>query len=156
MSAQQTSIRLVATIAVAVAVLLVHGEARPVSAQQPQAPMAHGAENKLGQVSVRTQRRIRDEPKARARVRVDGSYEGLAGIELRGQSSQTFAKKSYSLELRHSDGSDRRAGLLGMPADGDWILHGPWIDKTAAINRRSPATGDCRASRERMLWGTSR
>jgi len=59
MSAQQTSIRLVATIAVAVAVLLVHGEASPASAQQPQAPMAHGAENKLGQVSVRTQRRIR-------------------------------------------------------------------------------------------------
>jgi hypothetical protein len=69
-----------------------------------------------------------------ARVVVAGSYDGRAGVELRGQSSQSFAKKSYGLELRRSDGGDRRAGLLGMPADGDWVLHGPWIDKTLMRN----------------------
>lgn len=110
------------------------GESDLAAADHAARPAQHGAAQRLPEVSVRTQRRIRDAPKVRATVRVDGSYDGIAGIELRGQSSQTFAMKSYSLELRGSDGADRRVALLGMPADGDWVLHGPWIDKTLMRN----------------------
>lgn len=57
-------------------------------------------------------------------------YEGPVGIETRGNSTQDFDKKTYSLELRHPDGSDSSATLLGMPKEEDWILHAMVLDKT--------------------------
>ncbi len=33
-------------------------------------------------------------------------------------------KRSYRVELRRPDGSDRKLSLLGMPKDSDWILYG--------------------------------
>jgi hypothetical protein len=108
--------------------------AAPDSRAPRAAEPAAAAAASLPRVSIRTERRIRDEPKVRGRMRVAGSYDGLVGIELRGQSSQTFAKKSYGVELRTRSGKDRRAALLGLPADGDWVLHGPWIDKTLMRN----------------------
>lgn len=58
------------------------------------------------------------------------NYDGLMGIEIRGSSSQSFPKKSYSLELRDSMGMQINHSLLGLPADDDWILYGPYDDKT--------------------------
>jgi hypothetical protein len=65
----------------------------------------------------------------------DGTdFEGTVGIEIRGQSSQMFPKKSYSFELRTSAGNDTTASLLGMPAEEDWILYAPYSDKTLLRN----------------------
>ncbi|NLJ42525.1 MAG: T9SS type A sorting domain-containing protein [Bacteroidales bacterium] len=65
----------------------------------------------------------------------DGTdYEGYAGIELRGQSSQMFPKTSFSIELRKEDGTDTTAALLGMPAEEDWVLYAPYSDKTLLRN----------------------
>lgn len=61
-------------------------------------------------------------------------YEGNMGIEIRGQSSQMFPKKSYSIELRSENGSDTSAALLGMPAEADWVLYAPYSDKTMLRN----------------------
>lgn len=61
-------------------------------------------------------------------------YEGNAGIEIRGQSSQMFPKKSYSIELHSETGSDTSAALLGMPAEEDWVLYAPYSDKTMLRN----------------------
>jgi len=61
-------------------------------------------------------------------------YDGFIGIEIRGQSSQMFPKKSYSIELRTSDGADTTAGLLGMPEEEDWVLYAPYSDKTMLRN----------------------
>lgn len=45
------------------------------------------------------------------------------GIHVRGQTSRTFPKKQYAVELRDApDGDDRELSLLGMPADSDWVL----------------------------------
>ncbi len=93
-------------------------------------------------------REIINDPKITARMKVvdngpgelnnqfqEGTdYEGYIGIEIRGQSSQMFPKKSYSLELRTSDGADTTAGLLGMPAEEDWVLYAPYSDKTMLRN----------------------
>jgi hypothetical protein len=53
-----------------------------------------------------------------------------AGIHLRGQSSATFPKAPYRLELRGNDDGDADYPLGGMPADSDWVLRGPYPDKT--------------------------
>ena len=58
-------------------------------------------------------------------------YDGPIGIETRGNSTQDFEKKTYSIELRNPvDGSDSSAALLGMPKEEDWILHAMVIDKS--------------------------
>jgi hypothetical protein len=53
-----------------------------------------------------------------------------AGYHLRGQSSLSFDKEPYRLELRDNDDKDADYPLLGMPADADWVLRGPFPDKT--------------------------
>ncbi|MEM6348581.1 MAG: CotH kinase family protein [Bacteroidota bacterium] len=57
-------------------------------------------------------------------------YQGPIGIETRGNSTQDFAKKTYSLELRDAAGNDQSASLLGMGKEEDWILHAMVIDKS--------------------------
>ena len=61
-------------------------------------------------------------------------YEGKISIEIRGSSSQMFAKKSYALETQDSLGENNNVSLLGMPIENDWILHGPYTDKTLMRN----------------------
>jgi len=65
----------------------------------------------------------------------DGTdYEGNVNIEIRGQSSRMFPKKSYLIELRTEAGSDTSVSLLGMPAEEDWVLYAPYSDKTMLRN----------------------
>ncbi len=63
------------------------------------------------------------------------NYNGQISIELRGSSSQDiFPKKSYSLETQTKDGDNNNISLLGMPEENDWILYGPYSDKTLMRN----------------------
>ncbi|MEM7374480.1 MAG: CotH kinase family protein [Bacteroidota bacterium] len=62
-------------------------------------------------------------------------YDGQISIEIRGSSSQFFPKKSYGLETQLEDGSNNNVSLLGMPEENDWILHGPYSDKSLMRNR---------------------
>ncbi|MEM6523418.1 MAG: CotH kinase family protein [Bacteroidota bacterium] len=57
-------------------------------------------------------------------------YNGRIGIETRGNSTQDFAKKTYSVELRTEDDQDRSVNLFGMGREEDWILHAMVIDKS--------------------------
>jgi hypothetical protein len=57
-------------------------------------------------------------------------YDGPIGIETRGNSTQGFDKKTYSIELRTPTGADSSVALLGMPKEEDWILHAMVIDKS--------------------------
>jgi hypothetical protein len=61
-------------------------------------------------------------------------YNGKIGIELRGQSSQQFPMKSYSIELR--DGADKSIdqSLFGLPKESDWVLYAPYTDKSLMRN----------------------
>ncbi len=87
---------------------------------------------------------IPDEPKINATMGIiyngDGNsnnindafnhYNGRIGIETRGNSTQDFDKKTYSIELRTSTNEDTSIALLNMPKEEDWILHAMVIDKT--------------------------
>lgn len=62
-------------------------------------------------------------------------YRGKAGIEYRGSSSLGFPKKNFALEIRNNAGHDSAVSLLGMPPEADWVLHGPYSDKSLVRNR---------------------
>ncbi len=61
-------------------------------------------------------------------------YNGYVGIEIRGQTSQMFPKKSFSFETRNEFGEGIDSGLLGLPAHEDWALYAPYSDKTMLRN----------------------
>ncbi len=62
-------------------------------------------------------------------------YDGWIGIELRGSSSQEFFdKKSFAVETRNEDTSNNNVSLLGMPEENDWVLYGPYSDKSLVRN----------------------
>ena len=93
---------------------------------------------------------IVNEPKIPARMRIvdtpDGvnklSMAGLAeefsiGIEHRGDASLAFSKKQFSIELRDDTSKERHVSLLGLSKDADWVLYGPYSDKTLMRNHIS-------------------
>ncbi|MEE1938960.1 CotH kinase family protein [Streptomyces sp. TRM 70361] len=53
-----------------------------------------------------------------------------AGFHLRGQSSAMFEKAPYRLEWWDNHDDDARHPVLGMPAEADWVLRGPFADKS--------------------------
>jgi hypothetical protein len=61
-------------------------------------------------------------------------YNGYIGIEIRGNTAQMFDKKSFTLETRTDSGTNLNVPLLGMPEENDWVLHGPYSDKSLMRN----------------------
>jgi hypothetical protein len=62
-------------------------------------------------------------------------YDGKVGIEYRGSLSYEFCpKKSYNIEIRNSFGMDSTCSLLEMPPEEDWVLNGPYADKSLLRN----------------------
>lgn len=90
---------------------------------------------------------IPDEPKITAHMGITSNetgmnehpgiyndYDGQVGVELRGSSSMGFAKKGYGVETRLADGENNNVSLLGLPPENDWVLHGPYSDKSLIRN----------------------
>ena len=61
-------------------------------------------------------------------------FDGRISIEIRGESSADFPKASYNIETQNLLGENLNVGLLGMPAENDWILSGPFADKSQIRN----------------------
>lgn len=61
-------------------------------------------------------------------------YNGQISIETRGNSSQMFPKKSYGFETQLGNGENNNVELLGFPEENDWILYGPYSDKSLIRN----------------------
>ncbi|MFK7786712.1 MAG: CotH kinase family protein [Crocinitomicaceae bacterium] len=62
------------------------------------------------------------------------TYDGRISIEIRGSTSQQYPKKGYGLETQDSLGNNANVALLGMGVENDWILYGPYTDKTLIRN----------------------
>ncbi len=90
-------------------------------------------------IEIVSSRQIVDEPKVRSTLKITEqgkvTFEGIAGIEIRGASSQMFDKKSYGLETWDNNNEDINVSLLGMPEEEDWVLHGPYSDKSLMRNK---------------------
>lgn len=107
-----------------------------------------GLTTKLPIVIINTEIEIPDEPKITGSMGIidngagsmnnqydtPNDYDGYIGIEIRGQSSQMFPKKSYSVETRDADGENLNVSLLGMPSENDWVLYAPYTDKSMLRN----------------------
>lgn len=61
-------------------------------------------------------------------------YDGRIGIELRGSSSLSFPKVGYAIETRDEQGENLNIPILDMPKENDWVLHGPYSDKSLIRN----------------------
>ena len=55
-------------------------------------------------------------------------------IHIRGNSSRSFEKPGYSIELLKEDGSENSKKVIGMAKHSKWVLHGPYLDKTLIRN----------------------
>ena len=81
---------------------------------------------------------IVDEPKISAHLEILEEDEVIEahqiGIEIRGSSSQMFDKKSYGFETWDENGEDLNVELAGFPKEEDWILYGPYSDKSLLRN----------------------
>jgi hypothetical protein len=64
-------------------------------------------------------------------------FNGYIGIKKRGESSLYFAKNNYGIETRDVTGNNLNVSLLNMPAENDWVLNGPYSDKTLVRNALS-------------------
>lgn len=64
----------------------------------------------------------------------DADFSTPIAIERRGFSTQTFPKASWTMELRDETGMDVNAPLLGLPEEEDWVLYGPWMDRSLVRN----------------------
>lgn len=84
-------------------------------------------------------REIIDDPKINATLLIEkGSkslFSGPIGIELRGASSLWFDKKQYGFETWDDSGNDLDVSLLDYPEEEDWILNGPYVDKSLMRNK---------------------
>lgn len=55
-------------------------------------------------------------------------------IHVRGNSSRRFDKSSYKIKLVGPDGKSNPQSMMGMDAHHEWVLHGPFLDKTLLRN----------------------
>ena len=72
---------------------------------------------------------------ARASMTGPVSFAGPAAINVRGKSSaDVFEKKQYHFETQDEEGDDLDVSILGLPAESDWVLQGPYSDKSLMRN----------------------
>lgn len=57
------------------------------------------------------------------------------GIKIRGKSTKAYPKKQYKVELWNEDGNDVKHSLLGLTKESDWVLDGPFKDKSLMRNQ---------------------
>jgi len=60
--------------------------------------------------------------------------ESSIGIRIRGKSSRSYPKKQYRIELWDENMEDYDAEILGLSKESDWILAGPFKDKSLIRN----------------------
>ena len=86
-------------------------------------------------IKISTRKKIIDEPKTEAILQIfikdSLLFSSKIGIEYRGAVSQMFyEKKSYGIELWDETNKGISGSLLNLPREEDWILHGPYADKS--------------------------
>jgi CotH kinase protein/Chitobiase/beta-hexosaminidase C-terminal domain len=92
---------------------------------------------------------------ARAELASAAQHQSRMGIKIRGRSSRSSDKPSYTMELWGARDEDAPAPMLGLPADGDWVLYAPYdwdksmlhnafaYDLSRRIGRYAPRTQFC-------------
>ena len=78
---------------------------------------------------------IQDEPKKHAKIsKHNADRDENIQIEIRGTTSQSFQKKSFSFFVVDKNNQQKKVSLLGLPKHDHWILYGPYADKSLIRN----------------------
>lgn len=99
-------------------------------------------------VKIDTEGPIKDEPKVKGTLSIifngegnrnhvtdfPSEYFGHCGVEIRGESTQSFPKQSFLVELWDEEGEDIDSSFLQFPSEEDFILYGPYSDKSLMNN----------------------
>lgn len=64
----------------------------------------------------------------------DPDMSTLAQVAYRGNSSRHFDKKSLKIRLVNKKQEDHNLPLLGMAEESEWVLHGPFLDRSLVRN----------------------
>ncbi|WP_017415372.1 CotH kinase family protein [Clostridium tunisiense] len=75
-----------------------------------------------------------DQQKGANNITDKPTLSSLAEISYRGNSSRFFDKKSYSIHLVLEDGTENKKGIAGMEPHDEWVLNGPFLDRTLMRN----------------------
>ncbi|PJB15093.1 MAG: hypothetical protein CO118_05205 [Flavobacteriales bacterium CG_4_9_14_3_um_filter_32_8] len=110
-------------------------------------PKGSFSQSKLPILKINTHHKtILDEPKIKASLAIinnteeginnlsDSSIHYKIKIEVRGRTSQSFAKKSYGFTIYDKKNHQKAVKLLGLPASKKWVLYGPFADKSLIRN----------------------
>lgn len=64
----------------------------------------------------------------------DPAVESRIRIHIRGNSSRSFDKSNFSIHLLDENGQNNSQSIMGMDPHHEWVLHGPYLDKTLLRN----------------------
>ena len=62
------------------------------------------------------------------------AFSTRSEIRIRGNSSRTFEKLPYLLNFLDDQGKNNDIAVMGMDAHHEWVLHGPYLDKSLIRN----------------------
>jgi hypothetical protein len=74
--------------------------------------------------------RILDTQGGKVHLTDTAQFEELAQVNLRGRASLRYSKRSYNLKILDEEDEPVKVPMLGMAKDSDWVLYGPYPDKT--------------------------
>ena len=86
------------------------------------------------QQSVRSQIQLFDEANKVHSTDDTPRATTLAEVAYRGNSSRHFDKKSLKVRFIDDKGEDSKLTLAGMAEESEWVLHGPFLDRTLVRN----------------------
>lgn len=88
-----------------------------------------------GRTTIPTSFSLFSNQKAANRLSDDAELSTQAELRIRGHSSRLFDKKSYLVHFTEQDRlTERDLDVLDMGEDDEWVLNGPFIDKTMVRN----------------------
>lgn len=87
-----------------------------------------------GETALSVSFRVVDQPGVNHHLDDDATLVSQADIRIRGNSSRYFDKKSYLLRPTDEEGLERKVSMLGMEEFDEWVLYGPYLDKSMIRN----------------------
>lgn len=87
-----------------------------------------------GEDRITASLRVMDREAEYNHVNDEPAAQSDAVIHIRGNSSRFFEKSGYSIRLVDGEGNNNPLPLLGMDSHHEWVLHGPYLDKTLVRN----------------------
>ena len=87
-----------------------------------------------GEKTITAEFSVMDDPNGNNHEADKASVNSLIEIHKRGNSSRRYDKGSYDIRLMTEDGDNNPQEIMGMDAHHEWVLYGPYLDKTLIRN----------------------